>query len=86
MTSEELPTINGSTFTYTVQNGNLVLTTTTGTDVLNSFGTTVSNVSFRRFGTVDVKNNIQLIFTLTSTIMKQTGPEIRTIQTTLGLR
>lgn len=78
--------INGSTFAYVVQSGNLELTTATGTDVLNSFGTTASNVNFRRFGTVDVKNNIQLTFTVTSNITKTTGPETRTLQTTIGLR
>jgi hypothetical protein len=86
-TSDSLQlTIDGSTFTYAIQNGNLEVNTNSETDVLNGFGTTVSNLSFRRFGTADVKNNILLTFTLTSKTVRNTGPEVRTFQTTIGLR
>jgi type II secretory pathway pseudopilin PulG len=79
-------TIDGNTYTYEIQNGNLELTDETGTDMLNSFGTSVSNVNFRRLGSVGGKNSIRLAFTLTSKTKKVTGPEIRNFQTTVGLR
>jgi hypothetical protein len=79
-------TINGDTYTYTVHEGQLQLTNTIGTYNINSFGTTVSNMIFRRYGTVGEKNSIRLAFTLTSATLRVNGPEVRNFQTTIGLR
>jgi hypothetical protein len=53
---------------------------------LNSYGTTVSNVSFRRYGNINGKHSVRLAFTLTSTTQRTSGAEIQNFETTLGLK
>ncbi len=79
-------TIGGSNYTYALTTGNLVLTDAIGSGSLNSYGTTVSNLTFRRYGNVNGKNSISIAFTLTSTTQRPSGPQSRDYQTTLGLR
>lgn len=76
----------GINYTYAILNGNLVLTDNIGTDQLNSYDSTVSNVSFLRLGNVGGKNTIQIAFTLTSRVQQAKGVEVRNFQTTIGLR
>jgi hypothetical protein len=78
--------IGSSDYTYNVSNGNLVLTTPLGNGSLNSYGSTVSNVSFRRYGNTNGKNSVRVVFTLTSTTIRQSGADSRDYQTTIGLR
>jgi Tfp pilus assembly protein FimT len=78
--------IGGTDYTYTLTDGNLILTTTNGTGALNSYGTTVSDVTFRRYGNTDGKHSVRLTFTLTTTTMRAQGPEVRDFETTVGLR
>lgn len=84
-------TINGSTYKYATASGNILnLTVTTGgvptTNQLNSFGTTITNVVFKRIGSNTNKDSIQASFTATSTSQSSSGPEVKTFQTTAGLR
>jgi type II secretory pathway component PulJ len=80
-------TIGGTSYSYTINNGNLVLTNTAETNApLNGYDTTVSNLSFTRLGNSNGKNVITVAFTVTSRITKQSGPESQTFQTTIGTR
>lgn len=79
-------TINGINYSYTQSGENLTLTNSNGTDVLNSSETTVSGVSFTRLGNGVAKDSVRIAFTVTSRTVKNSGPETRTMQTTIGLR
>jgi hypothetical protein len=87
---EEAPTLTlstgGSEYTYALSDGNLMLTSPIGSGTLNSYGTTVSNVTFRRYGNVDGKHSVRITFTLTTTTSRIQGPEVRSFETTIGLR
>ncbi|OGH17734.1 MAG: hypothetical protein A2868_00120 [Candidatus Levybacteria bacterium RIFCSPHIGHO2_01_FULL_40_15b] len=79
-------TIDSLSNTYSLSGGNLIISDNQGSDNLNSFGTRISNLSFKRLGNVGGKNTITFSFTLTSATQREYGPEIKTIQTTSGLR
>ncbi len=78
--------IGGVNYTYVLNSTNLELTTSSGTDRINSLNTTVSNLVFKRVGAGDEKDTIQVSFTLTSQIVKKGGPESKSFQTTLSSR
>lgn len=73
--------------TYSLDNGNLLLENgTTGTvDQLNSNEASVSAVSFIRLDGGD-KDVIQMSFTLVSGAIRSSGREIKTYETSAGLR
>ncbi|OGK25065.1 hypothetical protein A3C25_03350 [Candidatus Roizmanbacteria bacterium RIFCSPHIGHO2_02_FULL_38_11] len=79
-------TIDGASFIYSINNGNLELTTGGTTKQLNGIDSTISNLTFKRIGNDDAKDTIQLGFTVTSKIQRTTGPESKSYQTTVGLR
>lgn len=81
--------INSSTFTYSLDSGDLLLSNSSGgtVDQLNSEATSVSDVSFIRLtGGSGGKDVIQLSFTLTSEAIRKTKKEVLTFQTAAGLR
>lgn len=81
--------INSQNLTYSLSDGDINLNnaSTGTTDQLNSNETVASNVSFTRIeGDATGKDLIQMSFTLTSEVTKRKGKEIRTFQTTGGLR
>lgn len=78
--------INGTNYTYAVVNGNLQLTTNNGTDVLNGYDTTVSNLLFKRYGNTGGKPTVQVTFTLTGKVQSKSGQQTRNFQTTGGIR
>ncbi|CAN5209357.1 hypothetical protein BH09PAT2_BH09PAT2_05210 [soil metagenome] len=79
-------TIGGLNYTYTLTSGNLTLTTPSGTDILNQFGTTITTLNFRRLGNVNGKNTINFSMTIRSKISRPQGFETKTINTTFGTR
>jgi hypothetical protein len=85
-TSTLVLTIGGTNYTYSVVNGNLILADANNSGSVNSFGTMVSGVSFRRYGNLNGKNGVRIAFTLTSTTERISGPETRDYQATIGLR
>lgn len=85
-TNSAILTINGTNYTYDGSTGNLLLTNTNGTDQLNSFGTQISNLTFQELGQAGGKNDLQIKFTLTSRILKESGPQTQNFQITLGQR
>ena len=78
--------IDGATYTYEIVDDALQVTDAIGSVSLNSFGTTTSGLSFRRYGNVSGKNSISLAFTLRSTTQRTGGFESQDFQTTVGLR
>ena len=79
-------TIDGTVYTYSVNNGRLELVSGAGTDPLNSAGSLVSDLSFLRLGNVGGKHSLRINLTITSTTKLPGGPEIREYQTTIALR
>lgn len=78
--------IGATTYTYALQNGNLVLTDPIETAAVNSYGTMVSNTTFTRYGNVNGKPSVRLTFTLTSTTQRTSGAETRDYEATYGTR
>lgn len=79
--------IDGTVTSYTITNGNLVMSDNTGNNNLNGFDTQVSGFTATRLGNAGGKNTITLEFTLTGkTIRPGNNIETRTYQTTVGLR
>lgn len=79
-------TIDGSSHTYALNNGDLQLSNATGTNNLNGIGTKISFLSFRLVGDLDEKPTLQVAYTVTSTTVRPSGAETRRFQTTVGLR
>jgi prepilin-type N-terminal cleavage/methylation domain-containing protein len=77
---------SGVTYTYTQTNNNMTITDNTGTEVLNSPQTTISNLSFKRIGYATGKPTIQIIFTITSVTTAKSGRDTQTFETTVSLR
>lgn len=78
--------IGGLSYTYTLTNGNLVLTTPSGADNLNQIGTTITVLNFKRLGNINGKNTINFTMTIRSIISRPQGFETKSISTTLGTR
>lgn len=72
--------------TYSLSpNGKLQITDSLGTDTVSATGTTISNLNFQHLksGTGD---NVKVSFTITSVAVRQSQPEVRQFQTTMGTR
>lgn len=78
--------INGTTNTYSLASGNLILVNDKGTNTLNNFATTISNLEFTRRGVLGGKNTITIAFTITSRIKRIQGFETKSFKTTIGQR
>lgn len=79
----------GTTYTYTLSNGNLMLTNNTlgATDQLNSFNTFVSDVNFLRLSDTNaIYDTVSFSFTLVSKTQRRGGEVMRSFKTTIGTR
>lgn len=79
-------TIYNVSNTYSLSGENLIIANNLGSNNLNSYGTKISSLSFKRLGNAGGKNTITISFTLESTTQREYGSETKTIQTTVGLR
>ncbi|MGE5041957.1 MAG: PilW family protein [Candidatus Levyibacteriota bacterium] len=79
-------TINGTVYTYSLQNGNLMLSAPGSSDQLNGNDTSVSGLSFKRIGNAGGKNTFQILFTVASRIIRHGPVDREVFQTTAGLR
>lgn len=82
-------TIDGVNNLYAVNNGILTVSNNFGNIQLNSVNTSVANLNFLRLGNpgdVIREDTIRVSFTLTSRIVRSSGPESKNFQTTVGLR
>ena len=81
--------ISGVSNLYSVNNGFLTVTNDYGVIQLNSVSTSVSNLDFLRLGNPSDtarEDTIRVSFTVTSRIVRSSGPEFKNFQTTVGLR
>jgi|SRR5579859_1628601 len=80
--------IGGVNYTYSIANGNLQMVNDSGTNMLNSSETTVSNLTFLRVGntTSSGKTTVQVTFTVTSRGLENGRTQQKIFSTTTGLR
>lgn len=79
-------TVNGNQIVYSIINGNLTITDQQDTNTLNSIDTNISNVSFKRVGNANGKHTFQIKYTISSNIQDNGTQEVKSFQTTAGLR
>jgi Tfp pilus assembly protein FimT len=69
------------TSSYYVDSGNLILKIAGVGNKLNGLDTNINSINFQK-----VSNTVQVIFTINSNVIEESGPRSQTIQTTYGLR
>jgi type II secretory pathway pseudopilin PulG len=79
-------TIDSDNFAYSLNNGNLELSTNGSTYLLNGLNTSLSNLTFTRIGNDDGKDTVRITYTVNSLIQEASGIETEDYQTTVGLR
>ncbi|MEI6532826.1 MAG: prepilin-type N-terminal cleavage/methylation domain-containing protein [Candidatus Roizmanbacteria bacterium] len=78
--------IGGINYTYNLNSNNLVLTSNSISNTLNSNLSRVNNIQFQRIGNVGGKNTIHVVFTVTSTIQPKSGPVQKNYEISSGIR
>lgn len=80
--------INGEIYTYSLDgDSNLTVTYGGNTYKLNSFDTSISNLSFEQIGNfVNGKNTVRISFTVASRVMRKGAFEEKQFTTTIGIR
>lgn len=82
--------IDSTTYTYTLTNGNLTIASSGAeiADQLNSTNTNVTNLNFTHLGDTQGNNTdtITISFEINSNISRQGGPQTENFKTTLGIR
>lgn len=78
--------IGSENYTYALNNGNLVVTDSSGSYNLNSNGTTISDLLFTKVGTTGAKNTVRLSFTVNGKVTTRGIRDTQQFQTTAGLR
>lgn len=78
--------ISGETYTYSLSNGNIVLSNNYGANQLNNFNTTISDLNFSRIGNINGKNTIKVNLTITSHAILNGQPESKLLESTIGTR
>lgn len=79
--------INSVHYIYSIDGaGNLIVTTLAGSDSLNSYSTSISNLNFTRLGNVVGKNTIRFTFKVTGRTITKTGQESQIATSTASLR
>lgn len=80
-------TVGSDSYRYIVNAGNLQLTNALGTDILNSYNSTISNLLFTRIGngaSPSVYDSIKINFTITSKVTRSSGKEARNYEITVA--
>lgn len=81
--------IDGINNLYNLNNGILTVTNNNGILQFNSANSSVSNLNFLRLGNAGDtarEDTVRVNFTVTSRIVRSSGPEAKNFQTTVGLR
>jgi len=79
--------IDSASLTYSLDaNNNLILTTSSGSDQLNSYATEISGLSFVRRGNVGGKNSVTFTYTVTGKTQRTSGPESVSYTSTASIR
>lgn len=80
-------TINSINYTYSLNGSNnlqVVNNSTSQTDVLNSYNTSVSGLTFTRIGSGGNSDTVQVSYAIRSRIKERGGYETKSFTTTLG--
>ena len=78
--------INGTSYSYSSQSGNLNLYDGINNYQMNGYDTTLTNLLFTRLGNGDVYDLIKINLSITSKVRDQKGYETRSFETMVGLR
>lgn len=76
----------GTTQSYQLTGVNAIFTNGVNIYQLNSVNTAVSNLLFTRRGVANGKPFITASFTLTSAVVRNSGPDVQAFETTIGTR
>lgn len=79
-------TLGGTNYTYNLNGTTLEVTNGLQTYALSGYDTNISNVQFHRLGNVGGKHTVRITFTVGSKTVTKGSQEIRSFQTTAGLR
>lgn len=79
-------TRSGINYTYSLTNGNLELNNNLGMNMLNSYDTQLSDVSFTRIGNTSGKPSVRISYTVSSRTIRKGILESKSFQTTISLR
>jgi type II secretory pathway pseudopilin PulG len=80
-------TINGQSYTYSVNSSKLQLASPAGTDLLDGSGTTINNLNIQRVANLGGwEETFRIQFNLSSVAQRQAGSEVRDFQTAIGRR
>jgi len=79
-------TIDGSDFTYGMSGDNLMVTDATSTEQINSYATSISDLTFTKVGSSSANDTVQINFTVTGRINQRGIIDQQIYQTTAGLR
>ena len=77
---------NGTTYTYSLDNGNLLVSDGVSSDQLNSSQVHVNSISFTRLGNPGGKNTLTIDYVLESVVERADGPETKDYTVTYGIR
>jgi|SRR3989339_179572 len=78
--------INGTSYSYSSQSGNLNLYDGINNYQMNGYDTTLTNLLFTRLGNGDVYDLIKINLSITSKVRDQKGYETQSFETMVGLR
>ena len=80
--------IDSENYTYSIDsNNNLILVNNLGTNNLNNYGTTVSDLLVQRLGNAGkIENTLRINFTVTSRTKRISGYEVKNFEVNLSLR
>lgn len=78
--------INGTSYTYSTQSGNLNLSDGANNYQMNSYDTTVPSLLFTRLGQGDAHDTIKINFTLKSQVTSHLSQLTKTYETIVGQR
>lgn len=79
-------TIGTTNSSYTISNGRLTMTDTSGTYNLNDADTTISDFVVTRLGNSGGKAGLKIVFTVTSNVVDNSNIKTKTYQTFASLR
>lgn len=86
ITNSLMLTLYGQQETFRLFNGNLELIDDSGTHVLNSINTTVTNLAFNRLGNEGGKNTVKINITVESKKSVNNKKQVISLETAAGLR
>lgn len=77
---------SGNSYTYSLNNDKLELTSGSEVNELNSYDTSITGLSFQRIGNGTTKDTIVVHFTISSKTKRASGPQTKNVSIVLGVR